>query len=91
MLRPIFTEKTLKLAKEGKYSFWVERSDTKAGIKSEISKLFGVHVVKIWTITSSAESGRNARGTKFTVHKAKKAVVVLKDKEKIDLFEETKK
>lgn len=91
MITPIFTEKSLKLAKTGKYSFWVEKGETKATLKSEIANLFNVHVLKIWTVTSGAESGRNARGVKYTTHKAKKAIVVLKDKEKIDLFEENKK
>lgn len=91
MITPIFTEKSLKLAKEGKYSFWVGRTADKAGLKAEIAKLFGVHVVGIRTISSAPETGRNARGVKFATIRNKKAIVTLKDKEKIDLFEESKK
>ena len=91
MLKPIFTEKSLKQAKTGKYSFWVSRSDTKNSLKAEIAKLFGVHVVKIQTITVKGENGRNMRGAKYSIVSKKKAIVTLADKEKIDIFEEGKK
>ncbi len=91
MLKPIFTEKSLQLAKNGKYSFFVDSSATKADLKSEIGKLFGVHVVEIKTIVTPGENKRNARGRKVTVLTGKKAIVTLKDKEKIDVFEQSKK
>ncbi len=91
LITPIFTEKSLKLAKIGKYSFWVGRTAGKAGIKAEIAKLFGVHVIGIRTISTPPEAGRNARGVKFATVRNKKAIITLKDKEKIDLFEEGKK
>jgi len=91
MITPIFTEKSLGLAKQGKYSFWVGRKSNKMALKSEIAKLFGVHVVSVKTISTSGEKGRNARGVKFSTIRNKKAIVTLKDKEKIDLFEQSKK
>lgn len=91
MITPIFTEKSLQLAKDGQYSFWVGRKSNKMALKSEIARLFGVHVVSIRTISTSGEKGRNARGVKFTTIRNKKAIVTLKDKEKIDLFEQPKK
>lgn len=91
MIKPVFTEKSLNLARQGKYSFWVNKNATKSGIKSEIAKMFGVHVVAIKTITVKGESKRNMRGKKVTVLAAKKAIVSLKADEKIDVFEETKK
>lgn len=91
MLKPVFTEKSLKQAHEGKYSFWVDKNMTKNEIKSEISKLFGVHVLSVKTILVKGENGRNMRGKKYSVKPAKKAIVSLKEKEKIDLFEESKK
>lgn len=90
MIKPIFTEKSLKLAKEGKYSFWIEKGRTKGAIKAEIGKLFGVHVLVIRTITTKGETGRNMRGAKYLKAGARKAIVTLKEKEKIDLFEESK-
>lgn len=91
MIKPIFTEKSLKLAKEGKYSFWVGRTADKSQIKSEVAKIFGVHVRAIRTINVKGEGGRNARGMKYATGTNKKAIVILNDKEKIDVFEETKK
>ncbi len=90
MLKPIFTEKSLKMAKQGQYSFWVDKNANKKVLKSQISKLFGVHVEKIKTTRSKAETKRNAKGVKFTKMGQKKAIVALKGNEKIDLFEEKK-
>lgn len=91
MIKPVFTEKSLRMAKEGSYSFWVDRDMTKNFIKSEISKLFGVHVTNVRTINVKGETGRNLRGVRYAKKPVKKAIVTLKDKEKIELFEESKK
>jgi large subunit ribosomal protein L23 len=91
MLKPIFTEKSLESARRGKYSFWVDSSLTKSRIKSEISGLFDVHVTSIKTVLGKSESRRNLKGRRFTTKTTKKAVVTLKEGEKIDIFEETKK
>lgn len=90
MIKPIFTEKSLNLSAHGKYAFWVALSDTKTSLKSEISKLFGVHVTEIKTATVKSEKGRNARGRKFVKKQLKKAIVTLKKGEKIDIYEKTK-
>ncbi len=91
MIKPVFTEKSTKMAKEGKYSFWVEPGSDKMSLKAEIAKLFGVHVTSIKTIKKGGEKGRNARGKQFNKLASKKAIVTLKGDEKIDLFEESKK
>jgi ribosomal protein L23 len=91
MITPIFTEKSLKMAKEGKYSFWVDRRKNKNALKAEIAKLFGVHVMTIKTINVKGETGRNMKGVKYATKLNKKAMVTLKEKEKIDIFEESKK
>lgn len=91
IITPVFTEKSLQMSKEGKYSFWVPRTADKLSLKSEIAKIFGVHVLTIKTISVPGEAKRNAKGKKVRVLALKKAIVTLKDGEKIDLFEETKK
>jgi large subunit ribosomal protein L23 len=91
MIKPVFTEKSTKMAKEGKYSFWVEPNDDKMNLKTEIARLFGVHVTSIRTVRKGGEKGRNARGKKFDKLASKKAIVTIKDGEKIDVFEESKK
>ncbi len=91
MITPVFTEKSLRLAKEGKYTFWVSADSDKPNIKSEIARTFGVKIISIKTINVSNESGRNAKGNKFAKIGGKKAIVTLKDGDKIDIFEESKK
>ena len=87
---PILTEKTMKDAKNGFYTFWVDRFLTKNMISKLISKIFGVHVTSVRTINYKGGVKRNYKGKKETVKAGKKAIVALGDKEKIDLFEEKK-
>lgn len=89
MIKPIFTEKSLAKAKLGQYSFWVGLNDTKTSLKSIVSKLFGVHVVEIKTSIVKSEKGKNARGRKFAKKAMKKATVILKKGEKIDIYEKS--
>ncbi len=91
MIKPVFTEKSLKMARQGQYSFWVERDMDKLSLKAIIAKMFGVHVLSIKTIKKAGEKGNNVRGRKFEKLQLKKAVVTIKDGEKIDVFEENKK
>ena len=91
MIKPLFTEKSTRLSKQGKYSFWVDADSDKMSLKSQIAKLFGVHVTSIKTIKKAGEKGRNIRGKKFSKLAAKKVVVTIKDGEKMDVFEESKK
>ncbi len=91
MIKPSFTEKSLKAAKEGKYTFIVERDMGKRQIAKEIEETFGVPVAAVRTVKTGGEKGRNARGRNFLVMSIKKAIVTLKEGKKIDLFEESKK
>ncbi len=90
-LEPIITEKSMNNAKEGKYTFRVGRSLNKIQIKKLIEETFGVHVTDVKTIRSRGGVKRTPQGRKRIIQPAKKAIVTLKDKEKIDLFEESKK
>jgi large subunit ribosomal protein L23 len=91
MIKPIFTEKSLSEAKNGKYSFWVGMNDTKTTIKSEVARIFGVRVISINTVLGKSEARRNVKGRKYSTKASKKAVVTVKSGEKIDIFEESKK
>lgn len=90
MLKPVYTEKSLGNAKRGSYSFWVDKNLNKTEIKKLIGKTFDVHVVTIKTANYKKEIKRNYKGVTQKIAAAKKAIVTLKDKEKIDIFEETK-
>ncbi len=91
MIKPVFTEKSLKMAKQGQYTFWVGRGMDKMGLKSLFSKMFGIHVTSIKTLKKAGETGRNVRGRKFSKLQLKKAIITIKDGEKLDVFEESKK
>jgi ribosomal protein L23 len=90
MLKPVFTEKSLKMAKEGMYTFWADATSTKISLKAELARIFKVHVVAVNTVKTGSETGRTVRGRKFFKATVKKAIFTLKDGEKIDVFEETK-
>ncbi len=81
----------MKAAKLGNYTFRVDPKMDKKRIADEIAKVFDVKVVRVRTIKIGGESGRNARGRNFSVKAGKKAIVSLKEGDKISVFEEGKK
>lgn len=91
MFKPVFTEKSLREAKQGNYTFRVPLDVDKRQIAAKIAQLFGVKVVKVKTIKVGSEKGRNAKGKNFSIKTIKKAIVTLKAGDKIDIFEEGKK
>jgi ribosomal protein L23 len=91
MFKPIFTEKSLREAKNGNYTFKVDTHMDKKQIAAKIAHLFGVTVTGVRTLKTGPEKGRNARGRKFTKLSVKKAIISLKSGDKIDVFEEGKK
>jgi large subunit ribosomal protein L23 len=90
ILKPVLTEKSLRNAKDGLYTFWVDRGLTKNQIKSLIAKVFSVHVRTARTINYKGGVKRNFKGKEQTIKDRKKAMVTLADKEKIAIFEEKK-
>lgn len=89
-IKPILTEKSLSLAKKGKYSFWIEKGLNKIQIKKMIEDLFGVHITSTRTMAYKGGIKTNLKRRKIKIASRKKAIVALKQGEKIDLFE-TKK
>lgn len=89
-LEPVFTEKTLNDAKKGKYTFRVDKRLNKYQIRELVEKAFGVNVTDIKTMNEPGEVKRTLQGRKRIILPKKKAIVSLKDKEKIDIFEESK-
>ncbi|KKQ97851.1 MAG: 50S ribosomal protein L23 [Candidatus Woesebacteria bacterium GW2011_GWB1_39_12] len=90
-LEPVITEKSTKLAEAGKFTFRVDIGLNKYQIKDLIEKVFSVHVTSVKTIKEHSEVKRTARGRKRIIKPQKKAIVTLREKEKIDLFETKKK
>jgi large subunit ribosomal protein L23 len=86
-LKPVLTEKSMKLAENGVYTFFVDKGLTKDQIKSLVNTTFTVHVTRVRTIKVPGESKKTIRGYKKVTQPRKKALVNLQEKEKIDLFE----
>lgn len=86
--KPIITEKSLKAAQQGRYTFAVVKMATKGEIKKAVEKQFGVHVVATKTIILKGKTQRVGR-RRQEIKKGpwKKAIVKLRPEEKIDLFE----
>lgn len=86
--RPLITERSLEEAKKNRFSFLVDASATKEQIKKAIEEIFKVDVVSVDT---RIQKGRTQRvGVRRTVRKltpTKKAVVTLKNGQKIDIFD----
>lgn len=87
---PVLTEKSLEQAKKGNYTFWVDRNLTKHQIKKLVGEMFGVNVIRVRTANIAGENKKTLAGVRRVVQSRKKAIVTLKEKEKIDLFEEKK-
>ncbi|HEX6976989.1 MAG TPA: 50S ribosomal protein L23 [Patescibacteria group bacterium] len=87
---PVITEKSMKDAADGKFTFWVPMGLTKPEIKRAISSFFGVTVREVRTVSFKAGTKKNIRGRIQKVVGGKKAVVRLTGDEKIDLFTEEK-
>ncbi len=82
--KPYITEKSTDLNKIGKYVFIVEPSATKNEIKKALGKIYGVEVVKIQTVSLPGKK-RRFRNLAGLQSGYKKAVVTLKDRQKIDI------
>jgi len=90
-LKPVFTEKSIKAAKEGNYVFYVDVNLTKFQIRELVNEAFDVKVTKVKTITVAGEKKKNFKGRIKIIKTRKKAIVTLSEGDKIDIFEEKKK
>jgi large subunit ribosomal protein L23 len=84
------TEKSMKLTAVRGFTFIVPVSMDKNQIKKMIEKIYGVTVISVKTVNAAMRSKKNARGKVQKVRAVKKAVVYLKEGDKISLFEEEK-
>ncbi|OAT81196.1 50S ribosomal protein L23 [Desulfotomaculum copahuensis] len=84
--RPVVTEKSMALQAENKYTFIVDPGANKVEIKKAVEDLFKVKVEKVHTlrVKGKLKRVRNVWGRRPDV---KKAIVTLKEGNKIELFE----
>ncbi len=92
LVRPLITEKMTNIGADlGKYGFLVNPKANKIQIKNAIEKKFDVHVVSVRTINHPGKTKSQFRKSgKFEgkTPRFKKAIVTLKEGEKIELFEQ---
>jgi len=81
---PIVTEKATRQNSLGRYVFSVDKDSTKSDIKRLVKKLYNVDVERVSIVNIKSKIKRSARfiGTKPGY---KKAIVTLKEGQKIDL------
>jgi large subunit ribosomal protein L23 len=89
--KPLITEKSMKMAAVGVYTFLVDKDARKPLIAKTIAEKFSVDVLSIKTVNykDEARMQRSRRGS-FTIPGFKKAIVHLKKGQKIALFETEK-
>jgi large subunit ribosomal protein L23 len=86
--KPIITERSLADAQIGRFTFAVEKTANKPQIAAVVASQFNVHVLSVKTAIVKGKTKK--AGKRRLITKAsdwKKAIVVLKAGEKIDLFE----
>jgi large subunit ribosomal protein L23 len=88
LISPVISEKSLKETAYNRYTFKVNPKANKHQIKAAIESVFSVNVVKVRTIRSKPLIKKSRKTKQNTKIKAgKKAIVQLKPKQKIDLFD----
>lgn len=85
--RPLLTEKSVKLARQNKYTFRVHPSATKIDIRTAVEKGFGVKVLDVNTLRVRGKQRRMGRFKPGRTAAWKKAIVTLRAGDKIALFE----
>ena len=86
LLAPVVSEKSYKQIEDSKYSFKVHKDAHKTQIRQAVEQLFDVKVVKVNIVKVQAKPKR--RGLfKGTRPGWKKAIVQLREGDKIEFFE----
>jgi large subunit ribosomal protein L23 len=84
--RPLVTEKVSRLSALNKYAFEVDKKASKEQIKQAVEKAFKVGVIDVNIINIHGETKRAGK-REVTAPSWKKAVVTLKEGDKLQFFE----
>lgn len=86
--KPLITERSVKLAKSGEYTFEVDPQATKGQIKEAVKIAFGVDAVNVRTTKRPGNQKRVGKKRQVVITGAgKKAIIKVKPNQKIELFE----
>lgn len=86
LIKPLITEKATNLGVENKYIFEVSSKANKIEVKKAIQSLYGVEPIKVNIINMGGKEVRYGK-TQGQTKNIKKAIVTLKEGDKIDIFE----
>ncbi|MBU2052049.1 50S ribosomal protein L23, partial [Patescibacteria group bacterium] len=87
LLKPLITEKTMRLAQAGQFTFNVAIAAAKGAIAQTVATQFKVNVVKVTTLGVTGKTRRTGkRRLASKLPERKKAVVTLKAGQMIDYF-----
>lgn len=84
LLKPHITEKASALGKKGAYSFVVAKESNKNEIEKAVKEIYKVTPLRVNIVNSPAKKVRGRKGIKGVKSGYKKAVVFLKEGEKIE-------
>ncbi len=85
LLRPVISEKSYRLADDGKYTFVVAPDANRTQIRQAVESVFGVKVTGVNTLNRQGKRRRTRFGWGKRVD-TKRAIVSLAEGERIDLF-----
>ena len=89
--RPVITEKSMKLAQSGLYTFEIGKDATKPMVAKEVAKRFNVKVLEVKVVNVKGKTRQQKRVRKvYNLPGFKKALVQVKKGEKIAIFETPK-
>ena len=88
IIAPIITEKSMNDAAKGRFTFKVAKTSNKKEIRKSVEEKFKVNVLKVATITMKGKLVRSGqKRMEKQTPEWKKAIVLVKEGQKIDLFE----
>ena len=85
IIRPIVSERSFDLMSQNKYTFEVAKNAPKEEIAAAVEKIFGVHVLKVNTISVKPKKKR-VRYVAGMTRSWKKAIVTLAEGDTIEVF-----
>ena len=85
LLRPVISEKSYRLADDGKYTFVVALGANRTQIRQAVETVFGVRVTSVNTLNRPGKRRRTRYGWGKRPD-TKRAIVSLAEGERIDIF-----
>jgi large subunit ribosomal protein L23 len=85
LVRPVISEKSYRLADEGKYTFVVAPDANRTQIRQAVEQVFGVRVTGVNTLNRPGKRRRTRFGW-GTRPDTKRAIVSVAEGERIDVF-----